>query len=483
MQKIGIFLHKYYNILLIFLGIFIFFTFKALNFNGLYGQDAYEYYNYANELRLFWQKGANIGECHYPIFYPLISSFFALILPLAVVMQSISITCFMLVFYFLKKIIHILYPDLQFVSTYLFLLGILSPYFFRLGICIMSDMLAISAVSGLLFYSLAFLQKNELKHFTMALLCAFIAVMTRYASILVVFFPILTMIYHAYKHHFLSKILPIFLLLLPLILPFIYLKKSYLQGLMSHPAYTDWSFFYFFQSHFDLKGDGFHQYSVPNFVYGTLHYLHPAYLLLSPILLFFIRKKDFQIPLFFFFSAAIYALFLMGFPTQNTRLQTFMMPFMLILFAPSFSRMCDYFSLLQKDKFAYLFLLFLSFFSLLLIYFSTKSIRHFNQTEKYISLKINEINAPSLYTLGIEGALKANQVQVPIHSLFEETVDSVENGTLFLLPSNFAAHWQGHSAMKSWLFVKTHYHTKIVFPLPDEWEIWQIEGKKENPKP
>jgi hypothetical protein len=478
MQKIEKQLHSHYNKLLFFAGICIFSVFKLLDFNGLYGQDAYEYYNYAHELKHFWLQGGKVGECHFPVFYPFIASFLSFILPTEIALQGISIACFMLTFYFLKKIINFLYPDLQYVSIYLFLFGILSPYFFRLGICIMSDMMAISAICGLIFYTLSFLKTDKIFYFTAALLCAFAAVMTRYASILGIFPPILAMIYHSYKNNSFRRIMPFFVFIFGLILLLIYLKKSYLQNMTTHSAYINWSFFNFFKSHFDIKGEGVQTYLVPNFIYGTLHYLHPAYLLLSPIFLFFIRKKDFKIPLFILLSATIYALFLMGFPIQNIRLQTFMMPFLLILFSNAFERFCHYFSYFQKPQISSFFIAFIFTSSLGLIALSTKSILHLNQIEKDICLKMNKIENAGIYTLGMEGALKAYQFSKPIHSLFNEKIDSLPQNSLFLLPPNFSIQWKGHLAMQNWEFTQKYYNLVQLSPLPNNWEIWKIESLK-----
>jgi len=478
MQKINQFLDTYYNSLLLGIGVFIFFIFKIFNFNGLYGQDAYEYYNYANELQHFWQQGGKLGECHFPIFYPLLGSILAFLLPMTTALQSISIACFLLTFYFLKKIIHLLYADLQFVSIYLILFGIISPYFFRLSICIMSDMLAIAATCGLMFYALSFIKKNTFFYFATCLCCAFIAVMTRYASILVVFPPIFAMIYASYKNNSLRRIAPFLFFIFGLILFAIYLKKSYLQNMMAHSAYVNWSFLNFFKSHFDIKGEGVQTYLVPNFIYGTLHYLHPAYLLLSPLFIFFLRMKDFKIPIFMLISAAIYALFLMGFPIQNIRLQTFMMPFLLILFANSFNRFYTYFSFLQNKLISYFFIMFIFTISLALIALSTKSILHANKIEKDMCLKINKIENEGIYTLGMEGALKAYKFAKPIHSLFNEKLDSLPQNSLFLLPPNFITQWKGHLAMKNWESATQHYKMIQLLPLPDKWQLWQLKEKK-----
>lgn len=479
MQKINQFLDTYYHLLLISSYFVIFFVFKCLDFNGLYGQDAYEYYNYANELQHFWQNGGNLGECHYPIFYPFMGSVLSLFLPTETALQSISIICFLLTFYFLRKIICILYSDLQLVSLYLLLFGILSPYFFRLSICIMSDMLAIAATCGLIFYTLSFQKTNASFYFFLSLACAFMAILTRYASILVVLPPILAVIYHFYKNNSFRNLIIFFVFTVGVILALIYFKKSYLQNMTSHSAYINWSFFNFFKSHFNIRGEGIQTYFLPNFLYGTLHYLHPAYILLAPIFIFFIRKKDLKIPIFILLSMIIYALFLMGFPNQNIRLQTFMMPFLLILCANAFERFIHYFSFFQKAYISYLFISSTCLIAMGLITLSTQKIVHYNKVEKAICLKTNTIPSPLIYTLGMEGALKAYKFPAPIHSLFNEKIDYLPPNSLFLLAPNFTTQWQGHTAMQNWDFTTEHYNTQKLFSLPDKWELWQVTEKKD----
>ena len=72
--------NKFELLLFLSLTLLLFAVRVISGFNGLYGQDAYEYLRYTGRLTLFFQKGVNPGEFFWPVGYPFIASLLNLII-------------------------------------------------------------------------------------------------------------------------------------------------------------------------------------------------------------------------------------------------------------------------------------------------------------------------------------------------------------------------------------------------------------------
>lgn len=48
-----------------------------LDFDGLYGQDSYEYLRYTKALHFYFKTGIPPGDYFWPLFYPIIGSIFS----------------------------------------------------------------------------------------------------------------------------------------------------------------------------------------------------------------------------------------------------------------------------------------------------------------------------------------------------------------------------------------------------------------------
>jgi hypothetical protein len=238
---------------------------------------------------------------------------------------------------------------------------------------------------------------------------------------------------------------------------------------------ADWSFAHFFQRDFDIKGEGIQHYSFPNIVFGTMHYFHPCFLLPAVVLLFFVQKRDFEGNVLFYWvlPAGIYAIFLMGYPHQNTRHQTLILPFIAYILYPAFTRIW------AKGEGRGLAGAMVLLVQIGLIYLAIRPLYIYQQHEKGIASLIKQTSPPvqAVYTLGMEGALSA-YMDVPVVSLFHTEIDSVVYPFCLVVPDNFMEVWKGRLPLQNFTRIEAMADWDTM-PLPTpKWRAWTSQKKK-----
>ena len=109
------------------------FIFQLIGFDGLYGQDAYEYLRYSQEMKNYFSGGTFPGPFYWPIWYSLSGTILSYIIgDIGFSLQFISALSLGILALYMYKILRILYPKNDNISFYyIFTFGILSPYLFR----------------------------------------------------------------------------------------------------------------------------------------------------------------------------------------------------------------------------------------------------------------------------------------------------------------------------------------------------------------
>ena len=110
-------------------------------FDGLYGQDGYEYLRYTNALGNYFISGENPGDYFWPLYYPILGALGSYITQSASVsLLLISVLSLSLSGFYLKKSIDLLFStaNTNLSSFYVFVFFLLSPYIFKHGILVMS---------------------------------------------------------------------------------------------------------------------------------------------------------------------------------------------------------------------------------------------------------------------------------------------------------------------------------------------------------
>lgn len=291
-----------------------------LHFNGLYGQDSHEYLRFARELRSSLLSGQSPGPFFWPVYYPLIGAITGLLVPnLILVMQGISMAALGFSGFFLVRSLRLLYQanklrPLLFVG--LFFIG--SPYIFRSGLVVMSEMLSVFFICGAIYFWLRYRPQQQLKDLLLFVGFGCAATLTRSNALLILlpFIVLVTidLVRHFKVGHIAASIVVVVICLLPELL----LHKSMEGAGLQHYLLQGWSFTNFFHSDFNLA-DGHLQYALPNFIYAFEYLFHPGFTLLGLPLLLFLKKENLRnISLLVIMSSIlIYTIFLMGIPNQN----------------------------------------------------------------------------------------------------------------------------------------------------------------------
>ena len=176
------FILKYYWLLvpvLCFLGIRF-----GFDFDGLYGQDSYEYHRFTDAVQNYLLTGEHPGAFFWPVNYPLVASLMSFLTGTSWALQLVSFCSFTIVLFLLKRILDSEYPNNRISSSYVLITTVLSPYFFRASLLQMSDMLATLFVLLAIVNWRKYNTTNKNQYVYVFAAMAALAFFTRYVAIL-----------------------------------------------------------------------------------------------------------------------------------------------------------------------------------------------------------------------------------------------------------------------------------------------------------
>lgn len=445
-----------------------------LDFNGLYGQDAYEYSRFCGELYRFYQGGALPAECHFPVGYPLLGSLLCFALPPATALQLLSIFALMLTIFVSLKMADLL-DGKDTLTTPLLLLGLgFSPFLLRMGICVMSDMLCTASFCCAFYFLLRWKKDGRLSQWLWFSVFVSAAVSMRYAAgapLIPLSVLVLPLLWKRRQLPFLLFSALVFLLLLS---PNLLLYKAYLQANDSNFWLWSWKFSHLFSRHFADTPDGAFTYPLPNLLFQFSMFIHPGFYLLGAVSLFFLRKSDFMGERSWIWIVILfYLLFLAGLPRQNVRFQVFIYPLILLLYLPASLRI--YSKLIEFFKFSNLVLLGISLLclSVFLCYKGTANMISLNRTEKEVVHQLGEYpRRYPVYTLGIEGAISHYLPDREARTLYKPDVSFSADTLLSCLQTRgFLAQWTGKATGDNYLKLLTNYRSTDSSQLSHDWQI------------
>ena len=306
-------------------------VYVVLGFNGLYGQDSYEYVRYTERWLSFFKEGNSPGDYFWPMAYPVVGSICSLLsfLPIGVSLQLISVAA-------LSSNTYLVYRFLNYFSTgknnsELILLSFLfffAPYNFRSGFVVMSDQLAtlFVLITYFCFYHILISNKKWLITF---FVFTSLAIATRYVSLLLLLPPALFILVRERKKWGVMAI-GLIAAVVPWI-PHLYIRGTGSLSFLNHGALTKWSMQHFFMRVFDTSF-GVNEFFAPNLVYVFSPFFHLGFSLLGVIVLFKFKKiSKFLFMKVVIVSVCIYLLFLAGMYEQNSRFFILVFPLVFIM--------------------------------------------------------------------------------------------------------------------------------------------------------
>ncbi len=459
-------------------------TAVALHFNGLYGQDAYEYLRLSRAINALLNEGTGIPHSYFPILYPFAGFLLNKVLAHDILsMQVVSITALTAAFFYLRQLIRQMHGATHGLTAYLFAFFIFSPYVFRFGLLSMSDMLCLLFVVASVCHCVRYIQLPRNVEAVLFALYATAAVATRYAVLpLLIVSAMLLLAKLLYS----KKWLTLGMMMLTagcVLVPDAFLRGRILFFQVQHAelfidyasnAYQ-WSFLNFFRSGFD-NPDGLQQYAQWNLATVTFQFIHPAFIFAGLLFIFFLQRNDFNTPAtkLLLLMVAVYAFYLAGLQYQNNRylLQSF--PLVVALYYPAFSRIAMKYA--RQRVFQWSFFAVVLFIQLIFFGYSFRSIVAMNRAEKAIANSLKDYPGQPVYTCSITGALAAYEVENHVTDLYFEVIGRADTNALVLFnPSAFTEHFAGKNPMINWEWLNRRYVLTPVRTLPDGWYLYSIK--------
>ncbi len=444
------------------------------DFDGLYGQDGYEYLRYTKALNLYFKTGTFPGDYFWPLYYPIAGAILSFLLKPVIALQLVSFISYLIVILYSFKIIKLIYPQNRNARIFCMLFLGLSPYMLRLSLSVMSDMLSTAFVVLCFYNGLLYFKTSSLKSLYLVVIFGLSAIMTRYATF-VVLLPLglyTLYIYISRKEHF--KHLPFFILIGALLLfPHYLIRYENTTEFLQHDWLKSWSITNFYKRSFTTP-DGTNSNFLPNIIYAFSSLFHPRYLF-SGILFFPFLFKNFlkeRAVILLIISFLGYSLFLSGIPFQNSRFLALSFPLLLIILYPSFQLLVDKFLSLKICIVAGIITFILQ---LLLCYLALKPAQERNHLEKEIAQELMPYQNVVLYSFDIDVALQGRGLHFEYQNLWQQEYTTVhENSLLLFNPQKFSQQWNGKNPMKNWNFISTNYHLQVLEELPEGWKLYKI---------
>lgn len=450
----------------------------ATHFNGLYGQDSYEYLRYTKCIKEFICRGVNPGDCYWPVLYPITGAIFSFLIPLPFALQLISIVALILTSIYLEKILVLIFqPERNSATLYLFLFLLLSPYVLRASLVIMPDSLTILwIVAGA--YNFEKYKRTLVSKYFLYLICFFTAaVSTRYAAFIVVL-PFCAIAVFIFLRNFKISTLFISLFVVFLLtLPYILINKESPLRLIHHEWFNNWSPINLVRNHFNTS-EGHSSYFWDNIVYSFFNVLHPAFCFAGIILILAclnLGYKKWKSPGIapYTISVLLYAIFMAGIPFQDMRYLLLPFPFILIVLFSGYKSIEQ--SVKNGSSWRYIILVTviiqLALFCRVFIPFYTD-----NKEGKYVSTQMLKYSDRTLYTFSIDGALKNYGFTGKIVNMYEVRIDTMKridsNFYVLFNLSQFSEEWKEENPMKNWEFLNTHYNLVEQEDMSRGWKLY-----------
>lgn len=457
-------------LLLIFLVVHILF-----GFDGLYGQDSYEYLRYSNCLLDYLLHGNPPGDYFWPVGYPLLGAIFSLLLvKTGAALVFISFASLLISFYYSNKILKLFFPKETGTEIYLFLFLLLSPFFLRSGMVCMSDMTAAAAVTGFFYQAFAFRQSGKKKNLILLFVFGAAAVMIRYSMPVILIAPTFFILPSVFKKENIPAMLLGILLAAILLLPHFLIRHENSGAFLNHPWLGNWSFVNYFHSGFDTP-DGRLQFSFINILYSAGELFHPGYFLAGILflpLLFWRGGKIRTEEKLLFVSIGIYLLFLSGMPVQNSRFFIPVVPLVVIAAYRGYQIFCQW----LNEKRISLFVQVVIVSQLLIFAYGFKLIIQRSNLEESVFVWMEKnTRQKTLYSFDLDVALKGKGLKKDFNNLFEKNYEAFEPNSLVLFnPGKFSKQWAGKNPMLNWEKLKSDYQLVQIHTFGEGWELYEI---------
>lgn len=317
----------------------------GFGFDGLYGQDSYEYVRYCDAWINYLSGGNHPGDYHWPLFFPVFGALIGYVFGLsgAFVLQLLCIISFAGSAVMIKRLIPLIYPERSGKATYWVMVSfLLAPYVFRSGVVCMSDQFAAFLCVTAFYLSVLVVKKEKSWWLLIVLLFGACAVMTRYVTALVMLPIGIYLLPVIWKRRlWLPMLVGLVIAVMPF-LPHYFIRMQDVAGFIGHPALVRWSVGNMFSRTFQTDLGSF-TFTVPNILYIFHPFVHAGFLFFGAGLFLFIKKIRFSPEVVMILAVIlIYLGFIAGVDTQNDRYFITIMPFVVLFTYPLFNAFAEW---------------------------------------------------------------------------------------------------------------------------------------------
>ncbi|WP_430410385.1 ArnT family glycosyltransferase [Kordia sp.] len=467
----------YQNLTVFFIPFLLLFVLRIVGFDGLYGQDSYEYLRYSNAIQNYVTENVHPGNYFWPVLYPTLGSLFGFIFGTSLTLQLLSCVSFSVACVYILKTIRLLYPTAPFRFFYVLIFAVFCPFLLKMGLIVMSDALAMVFVVLSFYFFFKSYYKNT--SFAPIFIFATCALMTRYASIFITFPIILYTLYLVWKRKKIQQLAVATLGSIIIAIPFLIFQWGALFEATSNPFLENWSVGNYFKSSFTTQ-DGTTSYTFPNLIYALYVFFHPGFIFLGSILSLITLKNHKSLFSFhqktLLICSTLYILFLAGIPFQNPRILGLVFPLILILMFPAFGKLMEFKYIKQ------IFIPVGIFFIALQIFFFSMTFKLiFERTiiEKELASMIKPYEGETLYSFDVDLAMQGRGLDFDYKNMFLERYEKFQANDLILFDAaRYQTQWKDKNPMLNWEFIEQNYQLKVLETHSKGWKLYQIEAKK-----
>lgn len=447
-----------------------------IGFDGLYGQDSYEYLRYTDSFQQFILGGDHPGDLVWPKGYLISCALLGFILPNALAGQIISLFCLYGITYYLEKLIKLFNSNHRYLKVFILTTLLLSPYVLRLGVVMMADTLAILAVVATTYFAVQYKNQQTTKTAIAFLFWAAFAGFSRYAA-LVPIAPLLIWVGFLWLRkprlkHLLGLIAPSLMLIIHF-----YLEAGG-SDFLGHHFIAHWDFMNLFRSSFITEPElqiPNEVYQYPNLIYYVFALFHPGFFLGSVLILAFNLKriKDYikQFPLIVFLSILVYIIFLAGITYQGSRYLSLIYPLFLLFLYPAFADSMEKVQQHQNKVVLLLIVIQLALFSRAM--YPTFQL---NQFEQSLTKSLENYQGEVLYTFEVDVALQQRKLDFDFRSIWQKELKVFEPNALVLFnEERISKKFKGKNPMLNWEKMNQSMQLIEIEKLDSGWNLYRLE--------
>lgn len=442
-----------------------------LDFNGLYGQDAHRYFQFVNELDLYFSHNEPLGEFHWPVLYSLsglvLKRLFGMDPSLA--LQLISAVSLGVSSVYVYRILR----GSQAQHAWLFALVFFTfcPQLLYSSVLCMSDLYAMMWIVLCWYWWFKFKEEGGLNSIIWMSLSAAFAVITRYPAFWLVMLPVAIAFFTLLKQRNLNALwIPIVVLIG--CLPDLLIHSSS-ASISENYLLRHWNFLNLFKSYFETN-DGIQEYRFMNLIYVSYPLWHPALFLagIGFAVLAWIKVGVKKVPMILVASAVIYLLFLGGLEVQSRRFMILVMPLVIIGVSGSgFGMALRRFSVKRLGVVAGV-LIGLQF---AITAYYLKPYIEMNRFERKLAADMKPYEGSRLYTFYWDMALKTYGCDFQYINLWETEVNEVQNGDRVLFnPEGLRGQWEGSLLMDNWDVLSGKHDLSLIHRWDSGWKLYEV---------